>query len=76
MKTTPIVDEVREALVWYFEEKASYREWVSANTSRTVGVSQLDKCQYLPITPGSPGWAADNPLPGSVFDWPGPCAAA
>jgi len=42
---------------------------VSANTSRTVNCAHADKCQYIPnrpISPGSPGWAADNPLPGSV----------
>ena len=36
------------------------------------------KCQYVPnrpISPGSPGWAVDNPLPGSAVDWTAPCAA-
>ena len=50
----------------------------SASTSRTLGCAYADKCQYVPnrpISPGSPGWAVDNPLPGSAVDWTAPCAA-
>jgi uncharacterized Zn-binding protein involved in type VI secretion len=52
---------------------------VSANRSRTVDCAHADKCQYMPnrpISPGSPGWATDSPLPGSAVDWSAPSAAA
>jgi hypothetical protein len=50
---------------------------VSANTSRTKKCAHADKCQYMPnraISPGSRGWAAGSPLPGSAADWSDPCA--
>jgi WD40 repeat protein len=49
---------------------------VSANTSRTKKCAHADKCQYIPnraISPGTHGWADDNPLRGSAADWSIPC---
>src|SRR5690242_16538012 len=50
----------------------------SANTSRTQKCAHADKCQYIPngaISPGSRGWAADNPLRGFAADWAAPYVA-
>jgi hypothetical protein len=44
---------------------------VSANTSRTADCAHADICQYIPnrpVNPGTHGWAADSPLPGSEAD--------
>jgi hypothetical protein len=52
--------------------RAALPSRVSANTSRTENCAHADICQYIPnsaINPGTRGWGADSPLPGSEADW-------